>query len=620
VRLARVRLRNFRCYKDETSIDIDSLTVLIGKNDAGKSAVMDALDVFFNEAKLDADDASKSGDKSDVRLICEFEDFPESPILDVDYPTTLREEYLLNAEGRLEIHKVYDGALKNPKLTGVFARALHPSAPGRSDLLLLKNKELKERATELGLDTDNIDLKVNAQIRRLIWNSASDLNLKAQEISLEKETGGRIWDQLKKYLPSFALFKSDRPSTDQDAEAQDPMKAAVREALRAKQDDLAQIEEYVRREVCAIAEQTVAKLRQMDPTLAGELNPRFAPPKWDAVFKMSLTGEEEIPINKRGSGVRRLILLNFFQAKAEQIAVDRGAPSVIYALEEPETCQHPNMQKMLMRALYELSEYPDCQVILSTHTPVLARQVPINSLRYIAIQDSGRRTVHSGNQRTNALVAKALGVLPDHDVKLFIGVEGINDVNFLRGISRVLRVNGEDVPDLGGLEDDGTIIFFPLGGENLAHWTSRLARLNRPEFYVFDTNEEPPAVSKYEKLVAEINARPGNCLALLTGKKEMENYLHPGAINAVRPEIDIAFGDFDDVPSLVAEAVHQASGADVPWAQLSDKKRAKKVSRAKAWLNTRAVDAMTAAMLDERDTYGDVRGWLAEVARFLEGA
>lgn len=582
MRLARVRLKNFRCYKDETSIDIDSLTVLIGKNDAGKSAVMDALDVFFNEAKLDADDAARSGDRSDLRIICEFEDFPDSLILDVDYPTTLADEYLLNGEGRLEIHKVYNGALKNPKLTGIFARALHPSAPGTSDLLLLKNKELKERATELGLDTDKIDLKINTQVRRLIWDSACSLNLKPQEISLEKETGGRIWDQLKKYLPSFALFKSDRPSTDQDAEAQDPMKTAVKEALRAKQDELRGIEEYVRKEVLAIAEQTLAKLQQMDPTLASELNPRFAPPKWDLVFKMSLTTDEEIPINKRGSGVRRLILLNFFQAKAEQIAVDKGAPNVIYAMEEPETCQHPNNQRMLMRAFYELSEYPDCQVILSTHTPLLARQVPIKSLRYIAIEEDGRRAVHCGNEQTNVLVVKALGVLPDHDVKLFIGVEGINDVNFLKAISRTLHDNGEDVPDLGKLEDDGTIIFFPLGGENLAHWTSRLANLNRPEFYIFDTDQEPPAVSKHEKSVAEINSRPGNCHAILTGKKEMENYLHPDAIKAVRPDVNVTFGDFADVPSLVAEAVHQASKAETPWAKLPEKKKRKKVSKAKA--------------------------------------
>ena len=41
----------------------------------------------------------------------------------------------------------------------------------------------------------------------------------------------------------------------------------------------------------------------------------------------------------------------------------------------------------------------------------------------------------------------------------------------------------EKMPDLQELEDNGSIIFIPLGGSNLIHWTSRLKGLNRPEFH-----------------------------------------------------------------------------------------------------------------------------------------
>lgn len=52
--------------------------------------------------------------------------------------------------------------------------------------------------------------------------------------------------------------------------------------------------------------------------------------------------------------MRRLILLNYFRAEAErQRESDR---SIIYALEEPETAQHPDWQRMLYSALVELSE------------------------------------------------------------------------------------------------------------------------------------------------------------------------------------------------------------------------------------------------------------------------
>jgi predicted ATP-dependent endonuclease of OLD family len=66
MRLARLRLRNFRCYRDETAIDFDNITALVGRNDSGKSTIMEALDLFLNDGDPDKDDASKDGDAKDL--------------------------------------------------------------------------------------------------------------------------------------------------------------------------------------------------------------------------------------------------------------------------------------------------------------------------------------------------------------------------------------------------------------------------------------------------------------------------------------------------------------------------------------------------------------------------
>ena len=617
MRLCKVRLRNFRCYKDETSFDINDLTVFAGRNDVGKSTVFDALNIFFEEGKIDADDPCINGDKKDVRIICEFEDFPEELIIDADYGTNLENEYLLNEEGRLEIQKLYDGSLKTPKMQTVLAVAMHPTNVDSNDLLLLKNKELKDRAKKLDVNLEAIDQKINSQLRQAIWMTFPDLDLKRAEIPLDKEDAKKVWDQLKKYLPSYALFKSDRQSTDQDVEAQDPMKAAIKEAIKAQQDQLAVIEGKVKAQVQTIAEKTVSKLQEMHPELANQLTPRFSTPNWANVFKVSLTGDEEVPINKMGSGIRRLILLNFFRAKAEQTAREKGSPSVIYAVEEPETSQHPNNQKMLMKAFYELSANPECQVLLTTHTPTLARTVPLKCLRYICYGDAGCRDILCGSDEVCELIAKELGVLPDHDVKLFIGVEGINDINFLKGISRVLINHGQYVPDLVMLEDTGQVIFIPCGGSNLALWASRLAGLNRPEFHLFDRDVKPPEISKYQGVVDSVNLREG-CVGILTGKREMENYLHPTAISNVYPEATVLFGDFDDVPLTVAKAIHDSSDSEKPWNEVTPKKKSEKSRKAKIWMNQQAVLAMTPEMLNEIDPAGEVVGWFDQLSRMMD--
>ena len=43
MKLRTIVLRNFRCYKEETRIHVGDLTAFIGKNDAGKSAILEAL-------------------------------------------------------------------------------------------------------------------------------------------------------------------------------------------------------------------------------------------------------------------------------------------------------------------------------------------------------------------------------------------------------------------------------------------------------------------------------------------------------------------------------------------------------------------------------------------------
>jgi len=600
MKLVRVRLRNFRCYKDETPIDIDDITAFIGKNDSGKSSVLDAIGAFFDEMTIDQDDASKTGNKSDLRIICEFEDLPTSLIVDADYETTLGNEYLLNKHGQLEIHKVYNGSLKKPTWK-IYAYAVHPTADKFNDLLMLKKSDLKKRAQELDIDLSNIDERVNAQLRSAIWNKAENLELAPQEIPLDAEGAKQIWEQLKKYLPVYALFKSDRKSTDQDDEAQDPMKAAVKEALKAQENKLKEISDHVEKEVKAIAETTVEKIREMDPNLGSQLRPRFTPPNWANVFKISLTGDDEIPINKRGSGVRRLILLNFFRAKAEQKASGKNSSGVIYAVEEPETSQHPNSQRMLMEAFAELAEQPGCQVILTTHTPALGRLLPVKSLRYVEFDTAPNRKILFGNDAAYSIVAKALGVLADDDVKLFIGVEGPHDINFLKTISKILVESGESVPDLTELEDDGSIIFFPLGGSNLAHWISRLKRLNKPEFYIFDRNNLPPAKAQYQDKADEINNRKENCKAVITGKRELENYLHPQAIRAAKPEVNISFSDFDDVSDLAGKALGQNA------------------KTAKRWLNLDAVSYMTPELLNQSDPSGDIRNWLVTINQLMGG-
>ena len=109
MRLKALYLRNFRCYENEVKIEFNDLTTLVGRNDSGKSSILEALEIFFNNdaVKIEAADANIHGDKRIV-ITCDFSELPSELILDSGEKTNLSAEYLTIEEDTLRIKKVFD--------------------------------------------------------------------------------------------------------------------------------------------------------------------------------------------------------------------------------------------------------------------------------------------------------------------------------------------------------------------------------------------------------------------------------------------------------------------------------------------------------------------------------
>ena len=100
----------------------------------------------------------------------------------------------------------------------------------------------------------------------------------------------------------------------------------------------------------------------------------------------------------------------------------------------------------------------------------------------------------------------------------------------------------------------------------------------------------------------------------------MENYIHPDVIKGEYPVYSGAGEEFEDVPTLFAQAVHEAIDSGDTWAEvISDpKKLGKKVSNAKRRLNNEFVEEMTPALLSEIDASDEVRTWLKAIGEALQ--
>ncbi|TWH60248.1 AAA ATPase-like protein [Desulfitobacterium sp. LBE] len=419
MKVKTVKLKNFRSYRDEVSIDFCDLTTFVGKNDIGKSSILEALDIFFNEGKgvikIDKDDINKQavseGDSEICISVC-LEELPTNIIIDSTNETTLHSEYLVNLNSQLEIIKKYPNTGKEK----VFVRAYHPTNLQCKDLLQKKDTELRAIIDRQQIQC--IDRTRNAVMRAAIWNHYNeDLQLAEIELDVTKGDTKSIWDKLQSYLPIYTLFQSDRKNSDGDSEVQDPLKEAVKLILNNEElkQTLSEIACEVETKLKEVSDRTLEKLREMNPDIANSLNPVIPPAeslKWLDVFKnVSISGDEGIPINKRGSGVKRLILLNFFRAEAERRILDRNSSSIIYAIEEPETSQHTEHQKALIRAFLTLGASPNTQIIITTHSASLVKELNFENLRLISVSGISK-TVES--------------VLPGQ-----LPYPSLNEVNFL---------------------------------------------------------------------------------------------------------------------------------------------------------------------------------------------
>ncbi len=564
MKLRAIILENFRSYRDRTFIPIDDFTAIIGKNDKGKSTALEALEVFFNNktVKIGRDDGCvyENGDPKNVRIGCIFDDISEPIVLDSDCETTLEAEELLNADGLLEIHKVYDCTAS--KINAKVYCQVHakPTATGDS---LLSMTIAKLKAAYKGLkDPEEANQTMNPELRRAIRN-ANGAEAVAAELSMSEGNCKEILKAINAKLPAFALFQSDRKSTDQDKEAQDPLNAAVDHALKEVETMLSDVRKEVIGKVTKVAKATIKKLEDMDERLAEQLVPLIdEDPAWSKAFSVELQTSNGIPLNKRGSGVRRLVLLNFFRAQAEEDASNRN---VIYAVEEPESAQHTHNQRLILNAFQSLTARGQAQVLITTHSSNLAGMLPKEVLRLVDQDENDCAFVRYSDPNDsesceNLLkeIADNLGVTPDNRTQVFFYVEGKNDVNFFKHLSATLSEQHEDVPNL---IDDPRVAFVPVGGSTLKEWIQEhyFEELNRPEFHLYDGDQAEQRNINVDELREKLEGRGDGSQLILLQRKAAENYFLADAIERVTTH-SITVEHHKCVPTALVQAENAAKG------------------------------------------------------------
>jgi len=223
----------------------------------------------------------------------------------------------------------------------------------------------------------------------------------------------------------------------------------------------------------------------------------------------------------------------------------------ICLLEEPEVHLHPDLQRLLMKRIIELSAAKDLQLLISTHSHVLMNTSSDHEVKIFNTKDGGINDTANALTIIDDLGCKASDILQSNCV---IWVEGPSDriyINYwLRNRDPEL-IEGEHY----------SIMFF--GGSSFSHLTTldpndedddetangfiELQKINRKMVMVFDSDKSSSrdGISQTKnRLIEEFNnEEEDNGLIWVTDGREIENYILPRkirrAISKVHPSAHV---------------------------------------------------------------------------------
>lgn len=596
-------LKNFRAYKD-IKVNFDSnLNVIIGQNDIGKSTILEALDIFFGQEiiKLDITDWNKDKPESNITIGVEFLiDENLEIILDTENKTNLKNEYLLNENNLLEIHKVFDISNEKLQKEKIYINANYFDKSG-TPIINQKITDLRKYITEMNL-TD-VNQSKSAELRQAIYSKYLELGntLKMQLIEIAKEDSKTIWEQLQKEIPLYFLFQSDRANKDSDGDIQNPLKSATKKIVTDFEEDFKRIKDDLEAKLIQIGNETITKMKDMGLEVANNLIPKVSNKSLDSLFSFSLESDDGIALNKRGSGFRRMIMLNYFRAEAERKIVEKNNKNVIYAIEEPETAQHPNHQKMLIEALIELSNKENHQIIITTHTPEIAKMVNEYNLIILKKDENNNPSLIENKEDKLKAIVETLGIHPFFNNKVVICVEGEYDIKFLTNVNQYI----DEYKNIIDLEKE-EISLIPLQGGNLKNWVNRnyLKDSNVIEVHIYDRDSNSGRnTEQYKKQCEEINSRDDKSYAFLTEKRELENYIHKSIIqNEFHITLDdIENYDIEDIPTFI-----------------KNKSTNKDENAIKGILNGKLSKQITKEHLEELQAFNEIKSWFEKIKELAE--
>jgi hypothetical protein len=482
MKLVKVQIKNFRSIEDTEVFNVGDLTCLVGKNEAGKTAILKALEAQFPVSKplaaydLTRDyprrfyaDAIRDGEETEIEvcttwweldtkskdlLVAEFgEDSVKHGLVTVksgyNFGTThwtvpINESKAINnLIANVKMNAAEKSSLGSPVTATELQKALDAIAEPTEKHKALSTKLKTYRKGSITLKAIDI---ISLRVPKFFY--ASHYDRMSGQISVETQaqlhSNSSVIPKGDEIFESFLSLAGTSLDELKDSRKLEDLKAKCE---AASNNITEQIFKYWSQNDALDVQIDISPGKPDDP----------APFNTGTVVSARVYNgyhKASVPFSERSAG-----FVWFFSFLVQFATIKEGLGNIIVLLDEPGLTLHGKAQADLLRYIEE-ELLPKHQVIFSTHSPFLVPSDRLNDVRIVEDQliykEGARRPEVKGTKVSEEVLSKDRDTLfplqgaMGYDIcqSLFVGkhtllVEGPSDILYLQTLSNVLRKIGK---------------------------------------------------------------------------------------------------------------------------------------------------------------------------------
>ena len=401
MKIARIRIQNFRSFKDET-IYLNNYSCLVGPNGSGKSTILSALNILFRDTYsgsdntvLQEEDFHCKNTSEPVRITVTFTDLNDDAKREFQH-------YFRQEELTVTACAIFDPATKTAGVKQFGSRMAMTDFSEcfedgvKATDIKTKYAALKEKYPDLPDETVGKNM-VSAlrEYEKTHPGLCTPIESEAQFFGFTR--GSNLLDQYVQWIYVPAVKDASNEQIESKNSALGRLLTRTVRASVNFDESLRTIKEDAQTKYLTLLDQNQSKLDDLSNSLQTKLREWSHPDvrlklQWrcDAEKALNITpplaetiageGAFDGAIKNFGHGLQRSYLLALLQELAS-INTEQS-PTLILGCEEPELYQHPPQARHLASVFEKLTDN-NSQIIVSTHSPYFVSGKGFEDVRYV---------------------------------------------------------------------------------------------------------------------------------------------------------------------------------------------------------------------------------------------